>query len=252
MDTEPLIRGLLDLLGRREPGGKGLSPREARDWTLAEYLSLYKTFRDYVMVESGLINTRLGWLLTVNGFLFAGFGLGVQSSLTSMRDHAVSLLSKADFIPSDKASKADIASARAAIAAAQAGINTAFEHTRIEQHLFLLVICVAAIAICSIGYIAILAARASSKAATALFEEIENLPHELREDLFKARPDSVGKERRAYRAPTGVHLPHIRGGGLKWTVDAGLRAADVIVLTLIAIWALLAAGMAATLMSKDW
>ncbi len=211
MDTDQLVRGLLDLLVRRGSRGKGLAPRQARDWTLEEYLALYKTFRDYVIVESGLINTRLGWLLTVNGFLFAGFGLGVQSSLTSMRDRAVALLSKADFIPSDKASPTDAASARAAITAARADINISFDHARFEQHVFLLVICVAAIAICSIGYVSILAARSSSKAATALFDELENLPHELREDLFKEKPeDREGKERRAYKIPTGVHLPHIR------------------------------------------
>jgi hypothetical protein len=38
----------------------------------------YKIFRDYVEHEDGLINNRLMWNITIQGFLFATYGFSVQ------------------------------------------------------------------------------------------------------------------------------------------------------------------------------
>jgi hypothetical protein len=65
---------------------------------LAEHFELY---RDYVKHEDELINRRLTWLLTVQGFLFAAYGLTNQGysasssaasfAINPMKDFAGSL-----------------------------------------------------------------------------------------------------------------------------------------------------------------
>jgi hypothetical protein len=40
---------------------------------------LYAIYRQYLMNEANLINARLTWLLTIQGFLFATYGLIVAS-----------------------------------------------------------------------------------------------------------------------------------------------------------------------------
>jgi hypothetical protein len=40
---------------------------------------LYQIYRQYVMNEADLINARLTWLLTIQGFLFATYGIIVAS-----------------------------------------------------------------------------------------------------------------------------------------------------------------------------
>jgi hypothetical protein len=44
----------------------------------AEHLALYAAFREYVKHEDDLINNRLNWNFTVQGFLFAAFSFSIQ------------------------------------------------------------------------------------------------------------------------------------------------------------------------------
>jgi hypothetical protein len=43
-----------------------------------DILTIYSIFRDYVKHEDGLINSRMTWLITVQSFLIATFGLSYQ------------------------------------------------------------------------------------------------------------------------------------------------------------------------------
>jgi hypothetical protein len=49
--------------------------------SLDKAISIYGVFRDYVKHEDGLINYRLTWLLTINGFLYATYGLTIHKKL---------------------------------------------------------------------------------------------------------------------------------------------------------------------------
>ncbi len=48
---------------------------------LRDDLKIYEIFRDYIKHEDGLINSRLMWILTINGFLFTAYGLTLQKKL---------------------------------------------------------------------------------------------------------------------------------------------------------------------------
>ena len=48
---------------------------------LRDDLKIYEMFRDYIKHEDGLINSRLMWILTINGFLFTAYGLTLQKKL---------------------------------------------------------------------------------------------------------------------------------------------------------------------------
>lgn len=52
---------------------------------LNDYIDLYKVFRGYVMEESGLINSRLVWIITINGFLFTTYGFTLQKEIEAAR-----------------------------------------------------------------------------------------------------------------------------------------------------------------------
>lgn len=58
-----------------ENGGK----EKRKDWEL---------FRDIIVHEDALVNNRLGWLLTIEGFLLAGvFISGIDNPATSRAMH---------------------------------------------------------------------------------------------------------------------------------------------------------------------
>lgn len=65
----------------------GKSPA-ARDPSFAEFLNHYKVLRAYVEHEDELINNRLLWNLTVQGFLFAAYGFSVQKLVEMENDGA--------------------------------------------------------------------------------------------------------------------------------------------------------------------
>ena len=44
-------------------------------------LEIYRILRGYVVHENALINNRLGWLLAIQGFLFAGYGLILKEGI---------------------------------------------------------------------------------------------------------------------------------------------------------------------------
>ena len=50
------------------------------------HLSLYGVFRDYVKHEDDLINSRLNWNFTIQGFLFAAYGFCMQK-VADVRTH---------------------------------------------------------------------------------------------------------------------------------------------------------------------
>jgi hypothetical protein len=58
----------------------------------ADAAQLYGVYRDYVKHEDELINRRLSWNLTLQGFLFAAYGVSVQvlsnpNSTAQLRQH---------------------------------------------------------------------------------------------------------------------------------------------------------------------
>jgi hypothetical protein len=48
--------------------------------TIEESEKLYAIYRRYIMEEAELINARLTWLLTIQGFLFGTYGLVIAST----------------------------------------------------------------------------------------------------------------------------------------------------------------------------
>lgn len=51
-----------------------------------DILELYHIYREQVVHENNLYNNRITWLLTLNGFLFAGIGFLVQFQLNQEND----------------------------------------------------------------------------------------------------------------------------------------------------------------------
>src|SRR5580658_8096117 len=69
-----------DLLAAR------LGPAEISSASSADvqfHLQLYSIFRDYIKHEDDLINQRLSWFLTLQGFFFAAYALALQKSVES-------------------------------------------------------------------------------------------------------------------------------------------------------------------------
>src|SRR5262249_26759673 len=75
---EEAVHELNALTGDQESAGVPTSIGERSELKRHEH---YKIFRDYLQHEDGLINQRLSWNFTIQGFLFATYGLCLQKLL---------------------------------------------------------------------------------------------------------------------------------------------------------------------------
>jgi hypothetical protein len=180
--------------------------------SLASYLPIYNVYRDYVMQESNLINTRLMWILTINGFLFTTFGLSLQKQLEITR-----------YVAKDGIDNSLLVSVNA------------FHASFYEIQFFLFVICVIGVLVSLLGRRSILAAQMASHAVADLFANAPHRPHTNSPYLTLDK-----KEVRSFQTCEGYLLPDIRGGGNARSVNFGHGTSKWIPLILALAWAILA------------
>jgi hypothetical protein len=187
-----------------QPAGAEQSAETTKQLPLKEYLDLYRLYRGYVMEESGLINARLMWIITINGFLFGTYGFTLQK---------------------------EIETTRAVVIDSPAGPpSIVFFNTMTQTELFLLTICIVGFFIGILGSLSISAAQMASHAVEDMFNSPSMEAHAFKRE---------GEHMVGYVTKDGHVLPPIRGGGVMISVVYGHRASWWIPFLLTTSWALL-------------
>jgi hypothetical protein len=167
-------------------------------------LKLYATFRDYAKHEDDLINQRLSWNLSIQGFLFGSYAFAFQKTAelwTKISDIHLTKLTK----PTDPVTPQ---------------VQQALDflgHSLTSLHLFLLVLTV-------VGAWVSVAVLKSTNAALLALNELN--------DRWKQADQKVS----AGASPSTIALPGLLGAGRAEAHGGGLSAARLLPKVLVAGW----------------
>lgn len=192
-----------------------------------EHLELYNLFRDYLKHEDDLINNRLNWNFTIQGFLFAAYSL----SLHKIADIKLALLQNT------------IETSRLAY--------VHLFHTLFDLHLLLTALALAGINVSGFVYLSVRAARIAIHELESRWFEIDptGKPTESFAWWSWLRVEVLRKEDKSFRThgknPPG--LPGLIGGGHQGANWLGFHAPSGLPLSIVGIWVLLLVDAVANL-----
>jgi hypothetical protein len=152
-------------------------------------LNLYKEYRDYIKHEDGLINQRLAWALTIQGFLFAAYAL-VLNKLIEI-DRCVENIGRL-------------------LAAPLHG----------QAYLFLVLLCVIGVTICASAYGSIRAAENAIRAVRETFERMQ--PATVKGNRYFYQIDQASPARLPRLTAGGTWCGEARGARLASAIPAVL------------------------------
>jgi hypothetical protein len=191
---------------------------------------LYGIFRDYTKHEDGLINLRLNWNFTIQGFLFAAYALSVQK-IVEVRGQVI----KADI----QLDKLDFA----------LGIH--------ELRFLMFVIAVLGFLVSGCVYLSVWAARLAANEIEDKWWKLNNPDSPRPAPAISFRYLLFGKyaggkivDNMNKLAKTHVgELPGLCGGGTSWAKQFGFHAPAALPIILTVAWGILAAYSFFTLFS---
>lgn len=165
---------------------------------LSDYLAFYSAFRDYAKHEDTLINYRLGWILTIHGFLYATYGFTLQKELEVLGHNGVDLQAPA------------------------------LCYSLTQADFFLFCIAIVGMSISILGWLSISAAKRALASIDQIFQT--NHTHTLETTKRGKRTTDM------YLIPGLYRFPAIQGGGLRENVSRGLSASTLIPWILCISW----------------
>lgn len=189
----------------------------------SEAIKLYEVFRDYLKHEDALVNNRLTWTLTIQGFLFAAYGLSIQKRLDVLEKLSPNAHDQPSFWIflthlSDKFSPARHPGSSLMCSAL------------VEGEVFLISIAILGIVVCVTGFLSIAAARRSSRSLRKLIEAQFSAPKNS-STLHTERVIVVAKKNYI-----PILLPTVTGGGSLVSEKLGELFSQLVPLTIATIW----------------
>ena len=176
---------------------KKLDGRNAHPMTFDEYLNWYSVHKNYLNHENDLINYRVGWVLSLHGFLYASYALVLTTQMTALFS-AKNIFLHHRFNP---------------VQAAQCGLLS-------QSEMFLLGISVIGMAISVAGLAGARLAQKSMKNVARSFRVQNRVRVLYRERGFSGQEEGVPhykytKRPIRYLIRDGFFLPGLTGGGSK-------------------------------------
>lgn len=205
---EALEKALTEIRGALSAGSDRVEPK----------LPLHKRFtiyRQYIKHEHDLINNRLSWNFTIQGFLFAAYTLTFQK----IADIRIALAQ--NYIVPDRVEKLRI------------------PHTLYDLHLLLLAISAVGLGVSFFVYISVQAARMASVSLQKMWNET------TKDWSESSPPTSIGDVYRALFKPPDpqptnpLGLPNLFGGGHPLADLLGFYAPSALPIILMVVWLVL-------------
>lgn len=175
-----------------------------------EHLELYCIFRNYVTHEAALVNNRLNWNVTIQGFLFAAYTFTLQKAAELKTNLLLHLR----------------------LSPGQTTLDIAFlNHAPGIRELHAAMIVMAAVG-CLVGLgvaFSITAARIAQKTVQSKWF-----------DVYKEYdPECQFKQDKKIKHTHGTYLPGVVGGGHPDTFKSGFIASTILLVTFVVAWPLL-------------
>ncbi len=179
----------------------------------------YKIFRDYLKHEDDLINNRLSWNFTIQGFLFAAYVFSLQK----IADIRLGLLNNS--VVTERIKQLKVL------------------HTLYDLQLFLVIVAALGVSVSFLVYLSVSAARLAIQSLEEKWcEAARSWPKALsklaRADRRKLVRESLSAGARTH-GPAPQHLPGLTGGGHPVALVLGFVAPNVLPLVLTFVWAFL-------------